>query len=226
MIRVQGVHAVLTDIEGTTGSIAFVKDTLFPYARERLARFVAAHPQETAPILDAVRREAGSDLADRQAVEVLLAWMDEDRKATPLKTLQGLIWREGYESGRLVGHVYDDAARGLRRWAAAGLKLYVYSSGSVEAQKLIFHHSRLGDLTPLFSGYFDTATGPKTAPASYLAIAEAIGLKPVEIAFLTDSEAELSAACGAGFIVNRLARDGRPGPGTATSFDEIQIEPG
>ena len=224
MIRVEGVCAVLTDIEGTTGSIAFVKDTLFPYARRRMAAFVAAHPTETAPILDAVRQETGRpDIGDRQAVQVLLDWMDEDRKATPLKALQGMIWREGYESGRLVGHIYDDAARGLKRWAKAGLHLYVYSSGSIEAQQLIFRHSRKGDLSGLFIGWFDTTTGPKTDPASYLKICQAADCAPAQLLFLTDSEAEQAAAYSAGVVVVRLARDGPQAAGTAASFDEIEI---
>ena len=119
-------RAVLTDIEGTTSSISFVADVLFPYARERLADYVAAHPAETAPILAEVRAIEPGD-----PVATLIRWIDEDRKITPLKTLQGMIWEGGYRSGAFATHFYADAVEGLRRWHAAGLGLYVYSSGSV-----------------------------------------------------------------------------------------------
>ena len=148
-------RAILTDIEGTTSSIAFVAETLFPYARERLPAFVAAHPDEAAPILAEVAAMEPGD-----PVATLTRWIDEDRKATPLKTLQGMIWADGYRERAFTGHIYPDAAAALRRWHEAGIALYVFSSGSVAAQKLLFGHSDAGDLTPLFSGYFDTTTGP------------------------------------------------------------------
>lgn len=205
------VKAVLTDIEGTTSSIAFVTDTLFPYARARLAGWIAAHP-EAAPIL----KEVPGD-----PVETLTRWIDEDRKETALKTLQGLIWAEGYADGTLEGHVYPDAAQALRRWHADGLSLYVYSSGSVAAQKLIFGHSNAGDLTPLFSGYFDTTTGPKKEPESYLRIAAEIGLPAQEILFLSDSVPEIEAARGAGLKTCLVDREA--GTGDAASFAEIAL---
>lgn len=209
------VRAILTDIEGTTSSIAFVTDTLFPYARDRLAGYVAAHPGQVAPLLDAVCAEEPGD-----PVETLLRWIEEDRKATPLKTLQGLIWAEGYADGTLKGHVYADAADALRRWHAAGLKLYVYSSGSVAAQKLIFGHSNAGDLTPLFSGYFDTVTGPKREPGSYRRIADAIGLPPGEILFLSDNAQEIDAARAAGMQVLHVDRE--TGSGDIASFAGLE----
>lgn len=176
------MKAILTDIEGTTSSIAFVAEVLFPYARAHLAAYVAAHPAETAPILAEV---AASDPGD--PVATLLRWIDEDRKATPLKALQGMIWSDGYASGAFRGHIYPDAVAGLQRWHAAGIALYVFSSGSVPAQKLLFGHSDAGDLTPLFSGYFDTTTGPKREAASYAKIAEAIGIAPADVLFLSDT---------------------------------------
>ncbi|WP_411197651.1 acireductone synthase [Sphingomonas sp. C3-2] len=210
------VKAVLTDIEGTTSSIAFVTDTLFPYARTRLADYVAAHPAETAPLLDAVRAEEAGD-----PVETLLRWIDEDRKATPLKTLQGLIWAEGYADGTLKGHVYPDAVDALRRWHAQGLALYVYSSGSIAAQKLIFGYSNAGDLTPLFSGYFDTSSGPKRDAQSYRHIAGEIGLPAAEILFLSDNAQEIAAARAAGMQVLHIDRDG--GSGDIASFAGIEL---
>lgn len=217
--------AILTDIEGTTSSIAFVHDVLFPYARARLADFVAARQDELASILDAVRAEAGDPALDVPGcVRKLLQWHDADRKIGPLKALQGLIWAQGYADGVLEGHVYADAVDGLRRWRARGVALYVYSSGSVAAQKLIFGHSSFGDLTPLFSGFFDTAVGGKREGSSYRAIARAIGLAPADILFLSDVAEELDAARGVGLAVTLLARDGAPVDAffpVVSSFDAI-----
>lgn len=190
------IKAILTDIEGTTSSISFVKDVLFPYARERMAEFVKLHGAETEvrKILDEARTIAGGALDDASLSEVLIQWIDEDRKLTPLKSLQGLIWQEGYVHGDFHGHVHEDAARRLREWRSRGLRLYVYSSGSVHAQKLLFGHTQFGDLTPLFSGYFDTHVGAKKDPDSYRRIAERIGLDAPDILFLSDIEEELDAA--------------------------------
>ncbi len=206
--------AIVTDIEGTTSSIAFVADVLFPYARKRLVDFVARNPDAARPILAEV-----AEMDDGDPVTTLLSWIDEDRKATPLKTLQGMIWAEGYADGTLTGHVYRDAAAALRRWHARGIRLYVYSSGSVAAQKLIFGHSNEGDLTPLFSGYFDTTTGPKREPASYRAIADAAGLAAADMLFLSDAPAEVAAARAAGMAALLVDRDG--GTGDVASFETV-----
>lgn len=218
-------RAIVTDIEGTTSSIAFVHEVLFPYSRARLADYVAAHPAAVAEILAAVRAEAGSgDLDTAGCVAKLLEWHDADRKIGPLKDLQGLIWAEGFAEGVLKGHVYADAAAGLRRWHDRGIRLYVYSSGSVGAQKLLFGHSDFGDLTPLFSGHFDTAVGGKKEAASYAAIARAIDTAPGDILFLSDVAAELAAARAAGLDVMLLAREGMAHDGTfpaVDSFDAI-----
>ena len=201
--------AIVTDIEGTTSSIAFVHDVLFPYSRTRLATYVANHETEAAPILDRVRAEVGDERLDNAAcVRRLLEWHDADRKVGPLKDLQGLIWAEAYASGKLKSHVYPDAVDGLRRWHAAGIPLYIYSSGSVAAQKLLFSHTADGDLTPLFAGYFDTAIGGKKEAASYHTIAAAIGRTPGDILFLSDIVEELDAARQTGFAVMQLVRDG------------------
>lgn len=204
------IRAVLTDIEGTTSSLSFVKDTLFPYARERMADFVGAHGDDpdVRRELDAVAAEVGRALDDREAVEQLVRWIDEDRKITPLKSLQGMIWEEGFRRGDFQGHVYDDAVAGLRRWHEAGLRLYIFSSGSVQAQKLLFGHTAFGDLTPLFSGYFDTRIGPKKEAESYRRIAESIGLPPESVEFLSDVREELDAAGAAGMSTAWLVRDG------------------
>jgi enolase-phosphatase E1 len=215
------IRAIVTDIEGTTTPIAFVHEVLFPYARERLAAYCATHQSEpmVADALEATRAEAGQpDLTLDQTVAVLKQWMDEDRKAGPLKTLQGLIWKAGYEEGVLKGQVYEDAAALLMCWQSQDRKLYVYSSGSVAAQKLIFGFSDKGDLRPMFSGYFDTAVGAKVDAASYAAIAKAIGLPPADILFLTDMPAEVSAAREAGLQVARIDR--------AMGVDDARVEDG
>lgn len=206
----RGVEAVLTDIEGTTSSVSFVKEVLFPYARERMGDFIAHHGAEASVRrqLDAVREAVGAPLPDHEVAEVLRGWIDEDRKATPLKALQGMIWREGYEQGDYRAHVYDDAVARLRRWHADGVPLFVYSSGSVQAQRLFFAHTTAGDLTSLFSGYFDTTTGPKQAPASYHAIAGATARAPAQILFLSDVVAELDAARAAGMATCLVDRSG------------------
>jgi enolase-phosphatase E1 len=201
------VRAILTDIEGTTSSIAFVTGTLFPYARAQMADYVAAHPETLA------------DVSGDAPVATLLGWMDVDAKETALKALQGLIWAEGYADGTLRGHVYPDAVAALHRWHAAGLALHVFSSGSVAAQKLMFEHSIAGDLTPLFSGYFDTTTGPKRESASYVTIAAAIGLPATDILFLSDTPAEIAAARAGGMKALLIDRDGSAGE--VSSFDEI-----
>jgi enolase-phosphatase E1 len=218
-------RAIVTDIEGTTSSISFVHDVLFPYSRARLADYVAAHPAEVAPILDRVRAEAGQrDLTADGCTALLLEWHDADRKIGPLKELQGLIWAQGFAEGVLEGHIYPDAVAGLKRWHAAGIPLYIYSSGSVAAQRLLFGHSMAGDLNPLFAGNFDTAVGGKKEAASYAAIAKAIGEAPGDILFLSDIAEELEAARSAGLAVTLLARDGLPAacalPAT-DSFDTI-----
>lgn len=234
-------RAVVVDIEGTTSTIRFVHDVLFPYADEHLDRYVAAHRGEPA-VAQAMRESAaiigaedGGDPArsvdDATILRHLHAWIAEDRKVTPLKTLQGLIWKEGYEKTGLRGHLYPDAAEGLRRWHDAGAKLYVYSSGSIAAQKTLFANSTEGDLSPIFSGYFDTTTGPKREAESYRKIAAAIGLAPAELLFLSDVDAELDAAREVGLQTIRLLRDDDTPAGAttthaaATDFRAIDVVP-
>ncbi|BCP55998.1 enolase-phosphatase E1 [Kaistia sp. 32K] len=203
------IRAVLTDIEGTTSSISFVKDVLFPYARARLAGFVTEHAADpaVAGALAEARTLAGQPELDQEGtIALLTGWIDEDRKAKPLKFLQGMIWEDGYRQGVLKGDIYPDAVAGLTRWKDSGLSLFVYSSGSVLAQKLIFGFTHSGDLTPLFSGYFDTAIGSKLEASSYTAIASEIGLAPEEILFLSDNTRELDAAREAGMKTIGLDR--------------------
>jgi enolase-phosphatase E1 len=200
------VSAILTDIEGTTSAIAFVKETLFPFAEQALEGFLAAHGQE--PEVAACVAEAGR-LANpgEDATAALRRWMAEDAKVTPLKTLQGLIWRQGFMDGRIQGHLWPDVAPCLRAWARARIALHVYSSGSVAAQKLLFGHSVAGDLSGLFGGFFDTTTGGKREAASYAAIARGLHLPPGSILFLSDVAEELDAAGTAGLLTCQLVRE-------------------
>ena len=205
------IKAIVTDIEGTTSAVSFVFDVLFPYAAKHLPDFVRQNAEraDVAEQLDAVRRDSNEPQADvERVVEILLSWIEEDRKATPLKALQGMVWAQGYHAGQLKGHVYPDAVEALRRWHAAGYQLFVYSSGSIQAQKLIFGCSEAGDLTPLFSGYFDTTSGPKREAQSYTNIQKAIGVEAGEILFLSDIVEELDAAQAAGLQTCGLAREG------------------
>ena len=224
---------ILTDIEGTTSSISFVKDVLFPYARRELPRFVRerGHDPEVRRWLDQAAIENGAVCSDAVIVETLQGWIDQDRKHTALKALQGLIWRAGYERGDYRGHVYPDAAGSLRRWHAAGHHLAVFSSGSVAAQKLLFGHSEAGDLTPLFSAFFDTEVGHKRDADSYRLIADALARSPGDIVFLSDVVEELDAARDAGMrtvLLDRREDYPQPREGDAThghsrieSFDAV-----
>ena len=216
------IRAILTDIEGTTSSISFVKEVLFPYARAALPSFVRTHGQEpeVRHWLDAVATEiAASACQDEVIVEALQGWIDQDRKHTALKALQGMIWDAGYRNGDYTAHLYPEVADVLRRWHAAGMPLYVYSSGSVAAQKLFFGFSDAGDLGSLFSGNFDTEIGGKREAASYARIAEAIGIAPHDILFLSDIVEELDAARDAGLqtvLLDRINDYPTPRTGDAT----------
>lgn len=203
------IKAVLLDIEGTVGDIAFVRDVLFPYSRKHLSETLRTRWSD--PAIAAIVKEAaaaaGKPLASSDAaVEQFAAWMDEDRKITPLKTLQGIIWRDGYASGELKAHLYPDAIEAIDAWHKQGVRVFIYSSGSIEAQKLYFAHSVAGDLTGVIENYFDTTTGAKTESGSYTKIARANGLAPNEILFLTDAPAEVAAAEAAAMPVHRIDR--------------------
>ena len=224
------IKVIVTDIEGTTSAIDFVHEVLFPYASKHLPDFVrkCQSDPDLEPILDSVRNEAGEADADTERViEILLQWIDADRKVTALKALQGLVWKHGYENGDFTGHMYEDAVTNLRSWAAAGIALYVYSSGSVGAQKLLFGYSDAGDLTPLFRGYYDTNIGHKREAGSYRNIAEDIGISATEILFLSDVAEELDAAAAAGMQTLQLVRDEKVVVGrhrSAHDFDEVLLD--
>ena len=224
---------ILTDIEGTTGSISFVREVLFPYARRELPRFVRerGHEPDVRRWLDQVATEHGAVCDDAVIAEVLQGWIDEDRKHTALKALQGMIWADGYRRADFTAHVYPDAVAALRRWHADGHRLAVYSSGSVPAQRMFFGHSDAGDMLPLFEAFFDTEVGGKREAASYARIASELGTNPGTILFLSDVVAELDAAREAGMrtvLVDRLEDYPQPrsaaecnGHARVDSFDAI-----
>jgi enolase-phosphatase E1 len=203
------ITALLFDIEGTIGDISFVRDVLFPYSRARLAAYLSAHwlSADLAPVISGARDASGKQLTsvDETATQ-FLQWIDEDRKVTPLKSLQGKIWREGYASGELRAHLYADAVDAMRKWHSEGKQLYIYSSGSIEAQVLYLRHSVAGDLTPLVSAHFDTTSGPKAERASYLRIQESISHFAENTVFFSDAPAETDAAAAAGMGAIRIDR--------------------
>jgi enolase-phosphatase E1 len=206
------IRLVVTDIEGTTSPIAFVHQVLFPFAAAELCSFLAARGRD--PAVVAVLADVAARAPGESPEATLRRWMAADEKVTPLKTLQGMIWDAGFRDGRLRGKLWPDVAPRLRAWQAAGVRLAVFSSGSVAAQRLLFGFSDAGDLSPLFSGFFDTTTGPKRAAASYRAIVSALHAAPADTLFLSDIEAELDAAAEAGLATCQLVRAGdgtRPG---------------
>nr|WP_280119016.1 acireductone synthase [Streptomyces albofaciens] len=227
----------MLDIEGTTSATGFVVDELYPYSRKRFGRLLAERAEEPAVrrAVAQIRELLAEPDADAARIERALgAWLDEDRKVTPLKTLQGIVWSEGFASGELVSHFYPDVVPRLREWHAAGVRLHVYSSGSVAAQQAWFGHSPEGDLRPLAERFHDTENaGPKLAAASYERIAAGLGAAPERVLFLSDRPGELDAARAAGWRTAGVRRPGEPyyesGVGDhpeVASFAELEIRAG
>ncbi|MDX1942989.1 MAG: acireductone synthase [Saprospiraceae bacterium] len=227
------IHYILTDIEGTTTDIAFVQKVLFPYSYQKLPDFVRTNASEAA-VAECIK-EAEQTLNTEnqlhtnleQVIEALLFWIKEDRKHPALKKLQGMIWREGYETKGFKGHVYPDVLPQLENWRAQDIGIGIYSSGSVEAQKLLFGYSEYGDLNHLFDHNFDTRVGHKRETESYQNIAKALNLNSEQILFLSDIEAELDAAQEAGMQTIQLVREGTTASErhkTASDFSEIKIK--
>jgi enolase-phosphatase E1 len=232
------VRVVLLDIEGTTTPIDFVLGILFPFARERVRGFLEDHggePEVRADV-DLLREEHAREGPGPPpwdpapaGVAAYVDWlMDRDRKSTGLKSLQGRIWQEGFQRGRLRGQVYPDVPPALARWRGQGRRAAIFSSGSVLAQKLLFRSTPAGDLTPLLDGYFDTTTGAKAAPQSYARIAAALEAEPAALLFLSDAVAELDAARAAGLATGLAVRGPAPeavGHPLVRSFAEVFPEP-
>ena len=221
------VRLYLLDIEGTAAPLTLTSELLFPYARAHFAGFLRQHggdadvladlallaeenSAETDPARPKFERDApdpDSGTGETSALRYLFWLMDRDRKSTALKSLQGKIWKAGFESGELKGTLFADVPPALERWSK-NAKVAIYSSGSVEAQRLLFSHTTVGDLTSMISGYFDTRTGPKMESMSYAAIAAAIGVAPAEILFFSDVVRELDAAREAGCRTRLVIRPG------------------
>ncbi len=241
-----GIAVVLCDIEGTTTPISFVHEVLFPYARARIESFLDAHADdpEVRVIVDALRAEQRAETGDRRPttgdarapnpepripspeprapdlVKYIHGLIDRDRKSGPLKALQGRIWKDGYASGELKGEVYADVPEAFARWTSAGVRVAIFSSGSVLAQQLIFGRSTAGDLTRFLSAYFDTRVGAKGEPDSYRRIVEAVGAPAARMLFLSDVVSELDAARAAGLQTLLSVRPPAPAP-DAPGFDAI-----
>jgi enolase-phosphatase E1 len=208
--------AILTDIEGTTSRSSFFYEILFPYSRARLGSYCTAHSEKTADILSEVEAIEPGD-----PIKTLERWIDENQKFLPLKTLQGLIWAEGFHEGTFKGHIYPDVQSAFSLWYASGIALYIFSSASIAAQKLLFEFSEAGDLTPIISGYFDTSTGSKGEADSYRLISEMMGCMPAEVLFLSDMSSEVEAARSSG--MSALHIDRTDGLADISTFGDIQI---
>ena len=235
--------AILLDIEGTTTPLSFVYEVLFPYARVNAKRFLDRNLSSPEVLEDVLRlrNEHGEDVRNElnppalqesgsgahiESLVTYIHWLiDRDRKTAPLKSLQGRIWKDGYETGELKGQVFKDVPPALERWQRQGREVSIFSSGSVLAQKLLFAHTTSGNLTQFISSCFDTAVGAKTDPLSYRRIAVDLRQLPSQVLFISDVTGELDAAAGAGMRTLLSVRPGnRPQSGDHTvihSFDEV-----
>jgi enolase-phosphatase E1 len=231
------MKSILLDIEGTTTPIDFVHQVLFPFARTRTAAYVATNFESLGPEIEQLRIEHEKDLgytdhldpvSTKSVAKYLAFLIDVDRKSTPLKSIQGKIWKEGYESGELRSIVFDDVPRAFERWNDTGMTIAIFSSGSVLAQQLLFRYTDHGDLTAFISSYFDTNIGPKRDPKSYEVIAAEVDCSPGEILFVSDITSELDAARDAGLSTALSARPGNDPVETdvvyqiVTTFDGLE----
>lgn len=226
------IQFVLMDVEGTTTSIRFVHDVLFPYAAHNLTNYLERQKENPevkdvlAEVAATVAEEEEKLLSPEEAGAYLSAWIQQDRKHTALKSLQGYMWREGYETGQFQGHIYADVVPSWEQWKAKGIRMGIYSSGSVEAQKLLFGYSEQGDLTPYLEAHFDTHIGHKREASSYRAIQKALAFPPKAILFLSDVTEELDAARDSGMLTMQIVRPGtKAGTDhpTAETFDQIHL---
>jgi enolase-phosphatase E1 len=225
MSPLDDVRAILLDIEGTTTPIAFVHDVLFSYAREHVREFLAAN--SAAEDIALLREEHAVDVREGrnppESIAEYVEWLISiDRKSTGLKSLQGKIGRQGYLEGSLKSQVFGDVALAFERWRDRGLRISIFSSGSVLAQQLLFAHTEVGDLTPFIDSYFDTNVGKKGEAESYRKIAEAMNIEALEILFVSDVVAELEAAKETGMRVVLSIRPGNEAQPNAESYSSIR----
>jgi len=224
-----GVHWILTDIEGTTTEVSFVYDILFPYFRSHMDEWKTVDSDQMNQVLEQTRvlvlEEQSINLTNKEAIfDQLRQWSIEDRKVTSLKTFQGMVWEQGFKSGAIKGHMYPDVKPALERWAEMGMKLAIFSSGSIAAQKQLFGFSTEGDLTPYFSAYFDTTTGMKRDEQTYHLIVQQLHTSANSVLFLSDIHQELEAANAAGMRTLQLVRPGTQANWSScvADFSEIQ----
>lgn len=205
------MKAILLDIEGTTTDINFVHQVLFPYSRDKIPLFLKehAHEKKISLLVENIKRDfLDSSAGLERVIDLILSWINEDKKIGLLKELQGFVWEYGYQNQEFKGHIYPDVRPCLESWKKKGINIYIYSSGSVHAQKLLFAHTLEGDLLPFIDGHFDTSVGHKKEVKSYRHILEQILLDAAEVLFLSDIEEELDAAKEAGIHTLHLNRDG------------------
>ena len=223
------ISHILLDIEGTTCPVSFVTETLFPYAKSELKSFLNRHKND--PFINQLIDNADNEWIqdnsedstrlrhqsenEQQAKHLeiesyLQLLIETDKKSTTLKDIQGKIWKEGYTTGRITSELFEDAEENLKRWHKQGYRLSVYSSGSVEAQHLLYKYTNKGDIENLFSHWFDTHIGNKKEPSSYTEIASVMGCKPQNILFISDNSDECDAARSAGLGTLYSMRDGNP----------------
>lgn len=223
---------VVLDIEGTTSEAGFILGDLYDYARPRLNEVLGRDDETVRTARAAAVAETGlpADATDAEVADALRDLMASDVKSTPLKTLQGILWAEGFAAGEITSQFFDDVPPRLFAWRDAGIRLVSYSSGSIASQVPWYRHAPQGDLTPLIENWFDTVNaGPKKDAASYATIAAALGAEPGRILFLTDHPDEVTAALEAGWQVVALDRPGEPWHGSTfaspavSSFDEIEV---
>ncbi len=225
-----GIRAIVVDTAGTTTDLNFIQDVLFPYSAKVLPEFLQQNQDNILVdncISDVRDIALEPDASLERVTEILQQWVAEDRKATPLKTLQGLIWKQGYANGEFKGHIYPDFIEAIKRFHGQNLRIYSFSSGSVDAQKLLFGHSDGGDLTDLFNGHFDTRTGNKLDKQAYSNILNTVSLTPRQILFVSDVVEELKAAEAAGMMTCQMVRDENQRTGDfkqVSSFDELIID--
>ena len=224
-----GIQWILTDIEGTTTEVSFVYDILFPYFRAHMDQWKTVDSAPMNDVLEQTRllvlEEQSINLSSKEALfDQLRQWSIEDRKVTPLKTFQGMVWEQGFKSGAIKGHMYPDVKPALERWTATGMKLAIFSSGSIAAQKQLFGFSTEGDLTPYFSAYFDTTTGMKRDEQTYQLIVQQVNAPANSVLFLSDIHQELEAAHAAGLRTLQLVRPGTQANWSwcVADFSEIQ----
>lgn len=228
-------RTIVLDIEGTTSAAGYIAGDLYRYARPRLGPFIDEHGGDPRVAIAVAQTKHAAELPEDAptgaVVEVLHGWMDQDLKAAPLKTLQGLIWAQGFAQGELTSHFFEDVIPGMRGWHAAGLRLAIFSSGSTAAQHAWLAHSPEGDLTPLIDGFFDTVSaGSKKEESSYRLIAKILGVEPELLLFLTDHPEEIAAARRAGWQAVAVRRAGEPhqhaaydGAAEISDFDALEV---